>query len=98
MVWHQTQTFTVKWGNTLSQPFNVSNGICQGGIMSPVLLNIYMDDLSTLLNNASISCKLNNVYINHLFHTDSVIFATSLLALELLLDYCDTFAKDNELE
>ena len=55
-----------------------------------------MDDLSILLNNASISCNLNSVYINKLFYADDyVILAPSPLAHKLLLDYCDTFAKDN---
>ena len=66
--------------------------------MSLILLNVNMDHLSTLLNHSSIGCNLNHVYINHVFCADeSVILAPSPLALQLLLNYCDTFAKDNEL-
>ena len=78
MTWHQTLPFTVKWGNTLSEPFNVSNDERLGRIMSPILFNIYMDNLSTVLNNAFIGCNLNNVYMNNIYHLfyadDSVIF------------------------
>ena len=41
--WYSNQTFCVRWGNIYSPFFTVSNGVRQGGIMSPVLFNIYMD-------------------------------------------------------
>ena len=31
----------VRWGNTISSPFKVGNGVKQGGVLSPVLFNIY---------------------------------------------------------
>ena len=42
--------FQVKWDNVVSAPFCVSNGVCQGGILSPILFNVYMDELSHQLN------------------------------------------------
>ena len=39
----------IRWGNTLSSLFSVSNSVKQGGILSPALFNIYMDGLSTSL-------------------------------------------------
>ena len=42
----------IRWGNTVSSSFHVTNGVKQGGIISPVLFNAYMDDLSTSLNNS----------------------------------------------
>jgi len=44
--------FCVRWGNQFSQFFTVSNGIRQGGIMSPILFNIYIDELSCNLNQS----------------------------------------------
>ena len=41
----------VRWGYTLSSSFQVGNGVKQGGILSPVLFNIYMDKPSMALNN-----------------------------------------------
>ena len=80
----------MKLGNTLCEPFNLSNGVRQGRITS-ILFNIYMDILSTILNKVSIGYNLNNVYINHLFYVDdSVILTLSPLALQLLWDYSDT--------
>jgi hypothetical protein len=41
--WYSNQKFCVKWGNTHSDMFNVSNGVRQGGILSPYLFNVYFD-------------------------------------------------------
>ena len=44
----------IRWGNTVSSSSHVTNGVKQGVIISPVLFNVYMDDLSTSLNNSGI--------------------------------------------
>ncbi len=53
----------VKWGNCVSAPFSVGNGVRQGSIMSPFLLNVYMDDLSKLLNSCGTGCIVVNTII-----------------------------------
>ena len=35
--------------------FNVSNGVKQGGVLSPILFNVYMDDLSSDLSQISVA-------------------------------------------
>ena len=42
--WYRTQKFTVRWCCSFSEFFTVSNGVKQGGILSPHLFNVYMDD------------------------------------------------------
>ena len=44
----------VRWGATTSTQFTVANGVKQGGIISPILFNVYMDDLSIALNSSGI--------------------------------------------
>ena len=54
--WYTSQTMYVRWNNTLSTCFNVSNGVRQGGILSPYLFCIYVDELSKMLNNVRSTC------------------------------------------
>ena len=39
----------VRWDCSISNVFNVTNGVRQGGILSPKLLNIDIDGLSNII-------------------------------------------------
>ena len=52
--WYTHQQMFVRWGNTISTHFTVANGVKQGGVISPILFNIYMDKLSIALNSSGI--------------------------------------------
>lgn len=96
--WYSSQLFSVQWGLSVSEPFSVSNGVRQGGILSPFLFNVYIDDLSVGLNNLRIGCNFNGVRVNHLVYADdTVLLAPAPSALQKLLNYCDSFAKSNDI-
>ncbi len=59
IVWYTSQTM-LRWNNVLSSGFGVSNGVRQGGILSPYLFCVYMDDRSIKLNNNN---NNNNTFI-----------------------------------
>ena len=44
----------VRWGATTLTQFTVASGVKQGGIISLILFNVYMDYLSIALNNSGI--------------------------------------------
>ena len=50
----------IRWGNTYSKKFLVTNGVKQGGILSPCLFNVYMNNLSLSLNSSGIGCSLGD--------------------------------------
>ena len=64
----------IRWGNTFSASFCVSNGVKQGGIMSIVLFNVYMndgpDDFSWVLNRSNIGGCIEGDIVNHLSFAD----------------------------
>ena len=64
--------------------------------MSSVLFNIYIDDLSSALNDSISRRSLNGVLCNHLMYADDTCIIThSQSALFKLLKICTQFAKDN---
>ena len=57
--WHRSQQLCIQWGKTRSSFFTISNAVRQGGILSPKLFSVYIDDLSNLLISSGIGCFLD---------------------------------------
>ena len=94
--WYSEQIMCIKWGNCISARFSVSNGVRQGGKLSPYPFAVYLDDLSVLLNNALPGCYVGNLLVNHLMHADDICcFCPSAKGLRLLLDICRKYADDH---
>ena len=78
--------------------FSVSNGVRQGGILSPYLFAIYMDDLSVTLNNAKVGCHINNRCANHMLYADDLcVIAPSPRGLQSLLDIYTKYGLENDI-
>ena len=45
MCTYQRQSVMVNWNGECSSTFSVGNGVKQGGVLSPVLINVYLDEL-----------------------------------------------------
>ena len=55
-------------GFNFSGKFHVTNGVRQGGVLSPLLFNVhvYVDELSDCLNKSGIGGSMNGTIINHM--------------------------------
>ena len=96
--WYRNQSFCVKWGNITSSFFNVSNGVRQGGILSPYLFAIYVDDLSEQLNGLKVGLYMCNTPANHIYYADDLcVMAPSPAGLQTILDVCYRYAVDNDI-
>lgn len=73
MYWYSHQTMRVKWDSAISTPFYVSNGVRQGGLLSPALFNVYMDELSRQLSLCATGCLVGSSLINHLMYADDLV-------------------------
>ena len=91
--WYTRQRICVRWGTYVTKFFSSSNGVRQGGILSPKLFNIYMDRLSNELSSVYIGCILKQQVINHLIYADNiVIFSPSIKGLQCLV-HCGCLCK-----
>ena len=62
----------VTWGSTLSSKFQVINGVRQGGVVSPLLFNVDVNELSELLNKSGIGRNMGGTIINHMLYADDI--------------------------
>ena len=62
----------VRWCSTLSNAFQVTNGVGQGGIPSPMLFNLYINDLSIRLTNFGIRGIFDCKFVNHMIYDDDL--------------------------
>ena len=58
---YTNQLCHVKWGGEKSASFPISNGVKQGGVISPLLFGLYVDELFLLLKKVwfGLSCWVN---------------------------------------
>ncbi len=88
--WYTSQLFCIKWSNVTSTFFNTSNGVRQGGILSPKLFAIYIDDLSVILSQLNVGCFINDTCMNHLFYADDMcLMAPSPSGIQTLIQNCE---------
>jgi len=65
----------VKWGTNYSSPFTVTNGVRQGGVLSPCLFAAYLDEFSIQLGSARVGCTVGNMIVNNLMFAGDVCSA-----------------------
>ena len=85
----------VRWNNSQSRLFKCSNGIKQGGVLSPILFCIYMDELLGRLKDSHLGCHIGNNFMGALSYADDLtILAPTLCAAQKMLNICQQYAHD----
>ena len=96
--WFCMLTFRVRWGSTVCDYFSCSNGVPQGSILSPLLFNVYVSDLSDKLNAANAGCFIGNSAVNHLFYADDLcLICPSAKAVQKLINVCEAYSTDSDM-
>ena len=85
----------VKWSSTFSKQFNVMNGVKQGGVLSPLLFNIYLDVLLVRLKDKGLGCHVGNLYMGSFAYADDVVLLSpTLWSLKQMLQICTEYSND----
>ena len=80
----------------LSDPFHVTNGVRQGGVLSPYLFAIYLDELSTETNQIKKGCSVGEVILNYVMFADDIcVFCPSAQGLQSILDVFQAYAESH---
>ena len=63
---YTNQTLRVRWNAEFSVSFTATNGVKQGGVISPVLFCVYMDGLLAELADSGYGCFMSGVFCRSL--------------------------------
>ena len=89
---YTSQIISVKWGSKHSCDVPVSNGVKQGGILSPVLFTIYIDVLFDMLRASGLGCYIGTKFMGAVGYADDItLLAPSVMSLKKMLQICDIF-------
>ena len=97
--WYGKSSASVRWGDAYSEVFPVSAGVRQGGVLSPILFAVYMDDLINRLELSKLGCNIDGIYLGCLLYADDIILLSqSVTTMQSMLDICGQFAVDMDVK
>ena len=92
MYWYLNLISVVKWNGIVSRTFKVTSGVRQGGILSPRLFTLYVDDLLLALRNSGVGCHIVDKFIGAIMYADDLaLLAPTRSSLQKLLNICHSY-------
>jgi len=75
--------------------FNALNDVKQGGVISPILLYIYIDDLLVSLSQLGVGCYTAGNFFGAIIYADDIVLISPTpLGMRKLLFSCDSYANE----
>ena len=92
------QSCCVKWDNKQSDYFKISNGVKQGGVISPLLFSCYIDKLFTQLQHSGLGRHICSSYAGAFGYADDIaLLAPSLQCFKQMISICEKYASSHSI-
>ena len=92
---YTNQNVSVMYKNCISKSWKLSNGVRQGGILSPLLFSIYINELIDRVSSCGVGCRLGFFVSNIITYADDlVVLGPSKGSLQHILDICYRTANE----
>lgn len=85
--WYSNQSVKVKYKSFVSESWKISNGVRQGGVLSGLFFNIYINALIDKISRLESGCRLGIIRSNIIAYADDIVLiAPSATSLQYLMD------------
>ena len=96
---YTNQTNRVKYNKSLSECFTVTNGVKQGGVLSPTLFSVYINELLENLQKSGYGCKVGDKFVGCVSYADDiVILCASIYGLKQMIQICESYAVNYQVK
>ena len=86
--------YCVKIGNGYTDPIESFLGLKQGCVLSPILFNLFIDDIKEIFNRQCDPVLWFDTFMNHLFYADDLIMmSNSAEGLQTCIDNLEEYCK-----
>ena len=75
---HENAKSSVKWDGNISEPFNVNQGVRQGGILSTDLYKLYINPLLDRLETSGLGLKIGNISVSNTACADDIALISEI--------------------
>ena len=92
---YMSTRYYVLWNDHISVGFNITNGVKQGGVLSPKLFTIYCNPLIDRINKLGKGCRIGGRSVAIFVYADDIILLSPTRGgMQQLLDTCYQFVQE----
>ena len=92
---YERQQLCTRWRGHKSEMFSTTNGIRQGGVISPVLFCVYIDELLLRLERQGIGCCIGKHFYGAIAYADDLtLLSPTISGLNDMLKTCEIFSAE----
>ena len=92
--WYGRLKCRVRWNDAIGESFPVTCGVRQGGILSPYLFALYVDDVIIQLKNSDYGICIGQVFVGCVLYADDIaLLSASCYGLQKLVTMCKLYGE-----
>ena len=92
------QSIQVKWNSIVSAKCYISNGVKQGGCISPTFFSVYLNRLIETLRKNNIGCRYGSEFMGVYCYADDLgLLCPSFTGIKEMLRTCELYAEKHKI-